>query len=345
MNQADALSDLQLTGQRIMVGFEGEVLDHRLATMITDLCVGGLVLFKRNVSDPKQLSMLCRNVQALSKQVGNPPLLIAIDQEGGPVARLGPPFTTFPGQRAIGRSRSQTAAKEFGEVTARELRGVGINMNFSPVLDTVPSEDEAFVMNDRVFGDSPELVMDLGVTVIDSTQSNGVAATAKHFPGIGRTTVDSHAELPFLETSKNTLFSTDLVPFRGAIQHNVAAVMLAHVVYAGIDGEWPASLSKKVAKGLLRGSMGFSGVSITDDLDMGAIAGHFDLQTVADRICHAEVDVALVCRERSTIDQLHTRLTEAANASEESRAAHLESVNRVLAVKAAYIEGRENPSV
>ena len=288
------------------------------------------------ISDPAQLTTLCRDVQSLAKRNGSPPLLIAIDQEGGPVARLGPPFTTFPGNRAIGRSRFPGAATEFGTITAKELKAVGINVNFAPVLDTVPFEADTFVMVDRVFGDSPRLVMDLGTEVIDSMQLNGVAATAKHFPGIGRTIIDSHADLPFLETNKETLHATDLLPFRAAVQHNVAAMMLAHVVYADIDSEWPASLSAKVSKTLLRDTMGFSGVSITDDLDMGAIAKHYDSQTVAARLCNAQVDIALICRDAPEMETFHRQLMEAAEASDKTREAHLESVKRILALKATY---------
>ena len=336
--QIETLTDVQLAGQRLMVGFDGKTVDKQLAAMITRLRVGGVALFKRNVATPDQLSALCRDIQSLSRQTGNPPLLIAVDQEVGPVARLGPPFTVFPGNRAIGESQSPDAAEEFGLITAIELKDVGINMNFAPVLDTVPFEDDGFVMTDRVFGHSPRLTTDLGIRVIETMQSNGVAATAKHFPGIGRTTIDSHADLPSLDTDQETLRTADLLPFHAAIQHDVAAMMLSHVIYTDIDPAWPASLSARVANTLLRQVMGFRGVSITDDLDMGAIAKHYDVPTVVKQICEAGIDIALICRSRQKIEAAHGQFMEVSNASDDTRAAHLSSVRRILTVKSKYIQ-------
>ena len=187
----------QLAGQRLMVGFEGTASNDRLRYVITELGVGGLVLFKRNVENPEQLHSLCHEAQTIAANSGQPPLLIAIDQEGGPVARLGPPFTVFPGNKAIGKTESRAAAKEFGDVSAKELKAAGINLNFAPVLDVVPEGLSDPIMGDRVFGTNPELVAELGCIVIESLQAGGVAATAKHFPGIGRTTLDSHLGNPF----------------------------------------------------------------------------------------------------------------------------------------------------
>ncbi|MBW2171807.1 MAG: beta-N-acetylhexosaminidase [Deltaproteobacteria bacterium] len=336
MYDADSLTHEQLAGQRLMVGFEGKVLDDDLRFMIRDLRVGGLILFKRNVSDPFQVAELCEAAQAYAVDSGNPSLIIAIDQEGGPVARLGPPFTVFPGNRAIGAARSEQSAREFGTVTARELRGVGINMNFAPVLDVAPPGFDS-VMADRVFGEDPELVAFLGKTVITGLQDNGMPATAKHFPGIGRTTLDSHADLPYLDTERQILDETDLVPFRVAVTSGVEAVMLSHVVYKALDAEWPASLSAIVAKDLLRDKMGFEGITITDDLDMGAIEKHFDIETAVRRILDAEVDIALICHNRQKMERAHQALVEAVGESEESRQKTSASVQRILNLKQKYL--------
>ncbi len=336
--RTEALSDIQSVGQRLMVGFEGKTVDPDLTALITRFCVGGISLFKRNISGPEQLSSLCRQAQSLSKENGNPPLLIAIDQEGGPVARLGPPFTTFPGNRAIGAARSEASAEAFAVTTARELQDVGINMNFAPVLDTVPFDDDTFVMTNRVFGDSPRLAANLGTKVIEAMQSNGLAATGKHFPGIGRTTLDSHTDLPFLKTKEEILRTSDFIPFRAAIEHGVAAIMLAHVIYTDIDPEWPASLSSRLANNLLRQSMGFAGVTITDDLDMGAVSKHYGIRTVAERICKAQIDVALLCRSGPEVVKIaHEHLMEAVHGSDRARVSHLKSVERILALKDRYI--------
>jgi beta-N-acetylhexosaminidase len=305
--------------------------------MIRDLRVGGLVLFKRNVSDPSQVARLCKSAQAYAADSGNPPLMIAIDQEGGPVARLGPPFTVFPGNRAIGTAKSEQSAEEFGTVTARELRGVGINMNLAPVLDVAPPGFDS-VMADRVFGEDPELVASLGKTVIRSLQDNGMPATAKHFPGIGRTTLDSHADLPHLDTERQILDETDLVPFRMAITSGVEAVMLSHVVYQAFDTEWPASLSSVIAKAILRESMGFGGIIMTDDLDMGAIEKHFDIETVIRRVSDAEIDMALICHNREKIERAYQVLLEVVGESEASKRKASVSVQRILNLKQKYLK-------
>ncbi|MGD8513744.1 MAG: beta-N-acetylhexosaminidase [Deltaproteobacteria bacterium] len=336
MYEVDSLTDEQLAGQRLMVGFKGQVLDDELRFMIGKMHVGGLILFRRNVSDPSQVAELCGAAQAYAVESGQPHLVVAIDQEGGPVARLGPPFTVFPGHRAIGKARSEKAATEFGTITARELKGVGITMNLAPVLDVVPQGLNTPVMADRVFGHEPALVADLGRAVIEALQENGVAATAKHFPGIGRTTVDPHMDLPFLDTGHGVLDSTDLVPFRTAIQHGVEAVMLSHVVYKDLDPVWPAGLSKVIAKDVLREILGFQGMTITDDLDMGAIDTHFDLDTFVARISDAEIDMALICHDRAKIERTYGALLKAVRASEDERRKALASVQRILRLKENY---------
>jgi beta-N-acetylhexosaminidase len=332
----DALTDRQLAGQRLMVGFEGTTFNDRLHDVISELAVGGLILFKRNVVDPQQLESLCRKAQEISEDSGNPPLLIAIDQEGGPVARLGAPFTVFPGNRVIGDTRSEEAAVEFGRVSAEELKGIGVNLNFAPVLDVVPPELVSPVMDDRVFGNDPELVAQLGRVVIESLQNGGVCATAKHFPGIGRTTLDSHLDLPFLDTDYEVLESSDLIPFIEAIACGVGAVMLSHIVYTRIDPDWPAGLSSVIGKVLLREKLGFKGVSFTDDLDMGAINKHYDVTTFVERICQAEVDMALICHDEDKMQASYERLLQGIHSSEEIKKKTVTSVKRILELKSSY---------
>ncbi len=335
MNEIDSLTDGQLAGQRLMVGFHGKVLDDNLGFMIRKMHVGGLILFKRNVSDPSQVAGLCRAAQACAAESGNPPLMIAIDQEGGPVARLGPPFTVFPGNRAIGADKSERAAREFGTLTAQEFKGVGITMNLAPVLDVVP-QGLNFVMADRVFGEEPELVARLGKVVIETLQKNGIPATGKHFPGIGRTTVDSHLDLPHLDIERHVLDSTDLIPFRAAIGSGVEAMMLSHVVYRDLDSQWPASLSSIIAKDLLREAMGFEGITMTDDLDMGAVHKHFDVETVVSRIMDAEIDIALICHDRFRIETAYGALLRTVRESEDVRKKATASVQRILNLKHRY---------
>jgi beta-N-acetylhexosaminidase len=338
MHHADALTDEQLAGQKLVLGFEGKTPEDGLDALLRQIPAGGLIVFKRNVADPAQLTALCRGAQAIAFREGNPPLVISIDQEGGPVARLGPPFTVFPGAKAIGRSRSEAAARSFGAETARELKAVGIHMNFAPVLDVVPEGLESSVMADRVFGTDPHLTAILGNAVIEGHQDNGVAATAKHFPGIGRTTVDSHIDLPFLDAEQDILDATDLVPFQAAIDVGVEAVMLSHIVYNDVDPVWPAGLSSIIAKDWLRGKMGFTGVTITDDLDMGAIDRHYDVSTFVDRICEADIDLALICHDKEKMAAAYEALLAAIRGSEQVKRKARESVGRILRLKEKYVQ-------
>ncbi|MBW2012014.1 MAG: glycoside hydrolase family 3 protein, partial [Deltaproteobacteria bacterium] len=193
-------------------------------------------------------------------------------------------------------------AAYFARVTASELKEVGVNMNMAPVMD-VAFEGTESVMAGRAFGNDPQWVSNMGVEVIAHLQHNQIMAVAKHFPGIGRTTLDSHFEMPFLDTDFSMMQSTDMIPFEAAIAHNVSGIMLSHICYTKIDPKWPASLSTYIAKDLLRGQMGFEGLVLTDDLDMKSIEGHYDIQTVIKQIISADIDLVLICHKGPNIER------------------------------------------
>jgi beta-N-acetylhexosaminidase len=323
----------KLAGQRLMAGFEGKRLDRDLQGLIADLRVGGLILFKRNVESPQQLADLCRSAQDWARECGLPPLFVAIDQEGGQVARLGPPFTQFPGNPAM---RDAPHATRFARITAAELAAVGINMNLAPVLDAVPRGSDS-IMAQRAFGADAQWVARLGAAVIAELQTRGVMAVAKHFPGIGRTRLDSHIDLPFLDADLGSLQDYDLIPFRAAIQQQVAAVMLSHTLYRQLDPQWPASLSKSIARDLLRKRMGFKGVVLTDDLEMGAITRHYGLNAAIRQVLRADIDVALICRSAEKLRQAHALMVRKIGQSEERRSRAEAAAGRIMALKALYL--------
>src|SRR6056297_225698 len=194
MQPIDALSPEQLAGQRLMVGFDGTELTDGLKFQIDTLKVGGVILFARNIRSPQQIRQLCGAIQDYAGACGQPPLFIAVDQEGGVVARLKAPFTEFPGNPAM---RGPEDAIQFAETTAKELTEAGFNMNMAPVMDVAPEGFDS-VNAKRIFGHDPAYVAQMGSTVIRHLQKNGLMAVAKHFPGIGRTIGDSHHELPTL---------------------------------------------------------------------------------------------------------------------------------------------------
>jgi beta-N-acetylhexosaminidase len=326
-------SEQRLAGQRLMAGFDGKRMGRQLQRLIADLHVGGLILFKRNVESPRQIADLCRAAQRHARECGLPPLFIAIDQEGGQVARLGPPFTRFPGNPAI---RDKADAERFARITATELAWVGINMNMAPVLDAAPEGFES-IMAQRVFSSDPQRVAQLGEAVIAAMQAGGVMAVAKHFPGIGRTRLDSHLDLPRLDESLRSLEAYDLIPFRKAISSRVAGVMLSHILYPQLDPDWPASLSKPIARDLLRRQMRFDGVVMTDDLEMGAIARHYGFDAAVGQVLRADVDIALICHSAEKLRRAHTLMVRKIGASQKRRAAAQASAARIMTLKAHYL--------
>lgn len=331
--QARSLSLEQLAGQRLMVGFDGDAFNDDLRMLIGELKVGGVILFARNLGAPHELRALCVAIQDYAQSKNQPPLFIAIDQEGGKVARLKEPFTQFSGNSKM---KTEADAEHFARVTAAELNGVGVNMNMAPVMD-VDCKTIQGVMADRAFGDDPKWVSTMGTCVIRHLQQKGIMAVAKHFPGIGRTTADSHFTRPLLDIDLEALEQTELIPFKAALEATVAGVMLSHIVYTGVDPDWPASLSERIAKNLLRRRMGYEGVVMTDDLDMGAVKKHYDITSVMQQIIQADIDIALICHKGPDIETAFGLILDALKASTSIHGRGIASADRILKLKQSYI--------
>ncbi len=321
-----------LAGQRLMAGFDGTMLNDEIRFLIHDLKIGGLILFAGNVKNPGQVAQLCLDSQEFARRCNCPPLFLAIDQEGGQVARLKMPlFKEFQGAPAI---NTLGKATELGRDMADLLKGLHLNMNLAPVMDTIPHGFQG-IMNQRVFQGSPETVANLGMAVIQGLQNNGIMAVAKHFPGIGRTTLDSHLYLPLLETSEEELIKTDLIPFKGAIEGNVSGIMLSHILYSRLDSNWPASLSVKIAKTLLRKSMEYGGIIMTDDLDMKAI--EHDMKTCVQQILKAHIDMFLICHSSPDIEAAIKETRKVLSRDPAMHDSGVASVKRILAAKKQYL--------
>src|SRR5882672_1358422 len=261
------MADLEsAVAKMFAIGFDGKTLTPSLAKLL-DRGVSAVALFSRNIESPQQVARLCFDIQ---KRAGRP-ILIAVDQEGGRVARLRNGFTPIPSMRALGETRDERLAEKIGRLIAAELRAVNISMNFAPVMD-VDSNPANPVIGDRSFGADPALVARMGAALIGGLQNGGVAACAKHFPGHGDTSKDSHLDLPSLPHTAARLQQVELPPFAAAIEAGVAAVMSAHVVFDVIDPENPATLSRAVITDLLRQELKFEGVTISDALEMRAIS-------------------------------------------------------------------------
>jgi beta-N-acetylhexosaminidase len=285
------VTDLARAAARLLtVGFAGKTVDAELARLLA-AGVGGAVLFSRNVGEPGEVAELTAE---LKRQAGEP-LVVAVDQEGGSVARLRAGFTPLPAFRALGDAGDPELARAVGRVVGAELRAVGIDWNFAPVLD-VDTNPANPVIGARSLGRDPERVAELGTAFARGLLDAGVAPCGKHFPGHGDTHQDSHHELPRLPHPLERLDRVELVPFARAVAAGLPALMTAHIVFEAIDREQPASLSPRVLGELLRGRLGFAGVVVTDDLDMRAIADHYAIEDVAVRALDAGVDALLVCQ-------------------------------------------------
>ena len=310
-----------------MLGFDGFEMNDGLKEAIERFWAGGIILFRYNIASPEQLKQLCADAQALAKSLGRPPLFIAVDQEGGTVARLRAPFTEFPGNPHI---HSRKEAEAFARVTAAELSAGGINMNLAPVLDMVPPGAES-IMEKRAFPGDADQVSVLGGAVIDTLQENGVMAVAKHFPGIGRTVLDSHHTLPVLDIDTHTLESNDMVPFRRACDQGVAGVMLSHIMFPQQDPHWQASLSPIIAKKMLREKLNYQGLLLTDDLDMKAIS--HDMETCVRQIFLADIDLTLICHRGPDMERAFTHMIHLMESETNFRDMGRISVDRILAMK------------
>jgi beta-N-acetylhexosaminidase len=286
---------IRRAGQRLLVGFPGHEASPDLKTLIRDYGVGGCVLFARNVDTPEQATDLVRELQSLARAARHElPLLVAVDQEGGRVARLKEPWTRWPPLRALGRMGSEDHAARFGSALAEELASCGIRLELAPVVDVLTNPQNP-VIGDRSFGDDPALVGRLGAAFIRGLQEGGVAASAKHFPGHGDTAVDSHHDLPLVDHSPSRLQEVELRPFRDAIAAGVATIMTAHILVRELDDRLPSTLSPAVVGGLLRKKLGFEGVVLSDDLEMKAVAARYPPGEAARLAAKAGCDVLLMC--------------------------------------------------
>lgn len=278
-------------GQLFILGLDGTSPSPSLRQFAARYGLGGVILFPRNVRGPTQLRRLTGAVAALA---GEPPLA-SVDQEGGRVARLGKPFTPFPSMGRLGRHGSEELAEAVGRAIGRELRAVGIAMNLAPVLD-VHTNPANPIIGDRSLGGDPGLVSRLGTALSLGMMGAGVLPVGKHFPGHGDTDVDSHLALPVVRHGPERLRRVELSPFVAAIRAGIPALMTAHVLVPALDPDRPATLSPALLDGLLRGELGFAGAIISDDLEMGAIAGRFPVAEAAVRFLEAGGDLCLICR-------------------------------------------------
>lgn len=307
--------------------------------IVQDMGAGAVILMGRNVTNtPEATRDMLAELQALAAV----PLFVSVDQEGGVVNRFSPPLHQFPGNMALGAiadvesegvlSTSAWHAERQAQAQARELRALGVNWNFAPVVDVNNNPDNP-IIGVRSYGEDPWRVMELGVAAARGYQNAGILACAKHFPGHGDTGVDSHLALPVVPGARARLDSVELLPFRGLIAAGVGAIMTTHIVFPALDSANPATLSSPVLTGLLRGELGFDGLVITDCLEMNAIANTVGTAQGALQTLQAGADMVLICHTLTTQRQTRQVLLDAVRSGELPLSRLEQAVGRVLAAK------------
>ena len=337
-----SLRDLRRTvGQLAIVGFGGHTLPEETRALAREFDLGGVIYFARNVDSPEQVEELSRQSHALARET---PLWISVDQEGGRVARLKRPFTEWPPMNTLGRSGSGELAARFARALARELRAVGINLDYAPVLD-VHTNAANPVIGDRAFAETAEEVARISRTIIRALQDEGVAACGKHFPGHGDTSTDSHLELPILEHDRRRFEAVELVPFRAAVEEDVACIMTAHVLVPAYDADRPATLSPRLVDAVLKKQLGYQGIVISDDLAMKAVSATWELGESMVAALAAGCDAVLLCDPKPGDQAL---ALEAVIHAVEARTLPLSRVEDALArqhrVKARFLDPRAERS-
>lgn len=304
----------QQCGQLLVVGFDGTEVPDELAESIHQGKRGGVILFRRNLPDLESAWRLCSSIHRAFPAQLTP--FIGIDEEGGRVTRLPPPFKPLPPMRKFGEQASTTDLFQLGCWLGARLAALGITCNFAPVLD-VDSNPLNPIIGDRSFSSEPQQVFRCALALIDGMQSQGVAACGKHFPGHGDTTADSHVSLPTVNKSVQELMATELVPFRACARSSLASMMVAHVAFPALDDSGvPATFSSRILDKLLRDELGFAGVLFSDDLEMGAIASRWSPDFAVSQAVRAGCDALLICRDTKRADQALVTLVQMAQRDE-----------------------------
>ncbi|WP_337031144.1 glycoside hydrolase family 3 N-terminal domain-containing protein [Paenibacillus illinoisensis] len=315
-------------------------VNEGLKSIIHNQDLGGLILFDKNIVDTRQVTTFTHNLQM---EAGDIPMFLGIDQEGGVIKRI-PGGTNLPGQMALGATGDSALAEAAGQLTGEELKALGLNINFAPVLDINSNPDNP-IIGMRSFSSDADLVTRLGLATITGLRQSGVIAAVKHFPGHGDTMVDSHLGLPVLTHNRERLDSVELKPFQAAIEDGVEMIMTAHIAFPAIDNEQvtslkdgqrvpvPATLSKKVLNGLLREELGYEGIIISDAFTMDGIAEHFGEDQAVERAVNAGVDIILMPQNSAAAHQ--TLVNAVKNGTIPIDTIHA-SVERILELKAKY---------
>lgn len=322
------MSDADKVGQLLMIGIHGKTLNDDAKFMLNEYRVGGIILFDRNMESKDQVKSLITDINKTGKSAGLTPLFIGIDQEGGSVARMEDQLIKVPPAEEVGKEPIEQAVS-LAKQSGTELKDLGFNINFAPVADLGLTYGRSFSTN-------PDEVVRYAGAVGKAYDEAGLWYSYKHFPGIGKTDVDLHADTSVVPVSKETLLNEDTKVFVDLIKQskpNTYAIMVSHAMYPQIDPDHPSSLSKAIITDWLRKDMGYNGVVVTDDMDMGALAKHYTFGDMAVQSILAGSDILLVCHEYEHMQEAYNGLMKAVKEGRISKERLDESVKRILLMK------------
>lgn len=321
-------------GQLMVVGFQSTDPDEHIEKMIKDYHVGGVILFDRNMESPSQVAELTNQLQnmAYSKDL-QIPLTFSVDQEGGSIVRMRESFSTLPSQQVLGKKGDAEEIRNVAVRTGKQLAAMGFTINFAPVLDL--SETDS-----RSFGIDPQLTGQYGSEVIRGLVEGGVTATVKHFPGNGRSNVDPHEDTSSVEANQLELENSDIYPFKKVIKeldHDDFFVMVTHIKYPAYDKENPASISSIIMQDLLRERLGYTGIVVTDDLEMGAVNKYFTYEDLGCQAVASGADMLLVCHTEENQKKVFNGILNGVQSGKISKERIDEAVQRILTHKYQHI--------
>ena len=332
----DAMNSLTLDekiAQMLIISYNGSTMSSGMKSTLTKYKPGGFILFPNNITTYQNTLKLIQDMQNTAKI----PMFISIDQEGGGVQRLksltSPQASYIPAMPLLGKTKT-TLAHDVGIVIAEELRTLGINMDFAPVIDVMDNAKTSFMKN-RSFGTDPTLVANMGISLAKGLQEKGVIPVYKHFPGHGGTSTDSHYDLPVLKKTKEELYETDLIPFQKAIASNADVIMVGHLSIPKVDSKYPSSLSKIVITDLLKNELGYKGVIVTDALNMGALTDNYTERQIYELAINAGVDILLMPKSPANAIKY---IKEDVQSGKISESRIDESVRKILTLKYTRIE-------
>ncbi len=337
-----------MASEMIMIGFEGTRYSPKLGSWLKNLRPGGIILFSHNIENSRQTIALVSDLKKLLEDVSGLPPFISVDQEGGRVTRIPSDFRhcaikdeyhdaklwphSFPSLRSIGKDGSEELCERTHEYMACALSYLGFNIDYAPVLD-IDTNPINQVISDRSFGSNVEKVCSLGRAAIRGLKTGGMMTCAKHFPGHGNTEQDSHFVLPIDVRTKERLIKYELTPFKMAISMDVEFFMTAHVLYPELDKDYPATLSPKIIRSLLRKELSYEGVIVTDDLDMKAISESRTDKEIVELCLASDIDQFLICRNPLRMTNVRNTLELMIDNGQVEEKESLIKLNRLLHLK------------